>query len=349
MLRGAGSPLINIREPGPQTRGRAGRHLPEEEEIVIKWLARVRGPESVDAPLHHLPPVRGVSTRVVVTKYELPRQLLAPHDVHGDSQGIIRYTPHRSPYIGKLDSAHRGRQGVSRPRHAECAARHASRVGRQERHRRFSEQWDHFLTGLDTRTGRQTRRYSFVNDYVRNSSGMSNFAMDDQGFAYETSNNGQAAQDRHPHRRHRALPLPEGQERGRRVHNTITPDGRYWVGGDGNYLGLWDTKTREFWDFPARTPFVSYSRGAMDTNGNAWFTGRGSGLLVKLDIAAKKLTEYAPPLPYTTAYEALADKNGDVWVAPIQAGRYFRFNPRTEKWIAYPMPEPVLAQPARLD
>ena len=61
---------------------------------------------------------------------------------------------------------------------------------------------------------------------------------------------------------------------------------------------------------------------------------------MKLDIAAKKLTEYAPPLPYTTAYEALADKNGDVWVAPIQAGRYFRFNPRTEKWIAYPMPEP---------
>lgn len=103
MLRGAGSPLINIREPGPTTTGRAGRHIPEEEEIVIKWLARVRGSDSVDAPLHHLPPVRGASTRVVITEYELPRQLLAPHDVHGDSQGNIWYTPHRSPYIGKLD------------------------------------------------------------------------------------------------------------------------------------------------------------------------------------------------------------------------------------------------------
>ncbi|MGH2400297.1 MAG: carboxypeptidase regulatory-like domain-containing protein, partial [bacterium] len=103
MLRGAGSPLINIREPGPQTTGRAGRHLPEEENIVIGWLARVRGPQSTDPPLHYLPPPRGDSTRVVVTEYELPRQLLAPHDVHGDSRGNIWYTPHRSPYIGKLD------------------------------------------------------------------------------------------------------------------------------------------------------------------------------------------------------------------------------------------------------
>lgn len=63
----------------------------------------MRSPESVDPPLHHLPAARGASTRVVITEYELPRQLLAPHDVHGDSQGRIWYTPHRSPYIGRLD------------------------------------------------------------------------------------------------------------------------------------------------------------------------------------------------------------------------------------------------------
>src|SRR5207249_2858876 len=57
----------------------------------------------LDEPLHYLPPPRGVSARVVVTEYELPRQLLAPHDVHGDSKGNIWYTAHRSPYIGKLD------------------------------------------------------------------------------------------------------------------------------------------------------------------------------------------------------------------------------------------------------
>src|SRR5439155_486429 len=95
MMTGAGSPLINVREPGPQSRGRAGRPISEELEIVAKWLARVRGPDSKDAPLHYLPPPRGVSTRVVVTEYELPRQLLAPHDVHGDSQGNIWYTAHR--------------------------------------------------------------------------------------------------------------------------------------------------------------------------------------------------------------------------------------------------------------
>jgi len=332
-----GSPLINY-TPLPQ---------PNANQVLLaKWLARIRGPESAEpAGLQPLPWPRGAETRVVVTEYELPRQLLAPHDVHGDSRGNIWYTTHRSPYSGMLDP----RTGKVTEYRIPATRAEDTPGALPGTHRLwvdkndvvwFSEQWDHFLTGLDAKTGRQLKRYSFANEYTRNSSGMSNFAMDDQSFAYETSNNGELLKidTRTGHVERFAFPKDKNVDGV--YDNTITPDGRFWVGGDGNYLGLWDTKTREFWDFPARTPFVSYSRGAMDTNGNAWFTGRGSGLLVKLDIAAKKLTEYAPPLPYTTAYEALADKNGDVWVAPIQAGRYFRFNPRTEKWIAYPMPEP---------
>ncbi len=332
-----GSPLINY-TPLPQ---------PNANQLLLaKWLARIRGPESPEpAGIQPLPFPRGAETRVVVTEYELPRQLLAPHDVHGDSRGNIWYTAHRSPYVGVLDP----RTGKATEYRVPATREEDTQGALPGTHRLwvdkndivwFSEQWDHFLTGLDAKTGRQVKRYSFVKEYTRNSSGMSNFAMDDHGFAYETSNNGELLKIDTRNGNVERFPFPKDKNVDGVYDNTITPDGRYWVGGDGNYLGLWDLKTREFWDFPARTPFVSYSRGAMDAFGNSWFTGRGSGLLVKLDIAAKKLTEYNPPLPYTTAYEALADKNGEVWIAPIQAGRYFRFNPRTERWIAYPMPEP---------
>src|SRR5213593_2708875 len=61
MLRGAGSPLINMAQMTPDRRGRASIPSLEEEETVIQWLARVRGPESQDPPIHVLPRARGAA------------------------------------------------------------------------------------------------------------------------------------------------------------------------------------------------------------------------------------------------------------------------------------------------
>jgi len=57
-------------------------------------------------------------------------------------------------------------------------------------------------------------------------------------------------------------------------------------------------------------------------------------------VKTRHLTEYEPPVPYATLYEAMPDKNGDVWAAPLQSGLMLRFNPRTERWIGYRLPEP---------
>ena len=108
MVNYIGSPLtIPFRTlsevPEDERQGRSGLPMQTEIEILVKWLARVRGPESEDTPFHVLQGPRGAATRVIVTEYELPRLLLAAHDVAGDSNGHIWYTPHRSPYIGKLD------------------------------------------------------------------------------------------------------------------------------------------------------------------------------------------------------------------------------------------------------
>src|SRR3954471_1638748 len=96
MTHGAGSPLINVR---PQ-----GRFNNEDEAKMVKWLASVRGAESKDVPFVPWPRPQARQTRVVITEYELPRLELATHDVTGDSKGNIWYSPHRSSYIGRLDT-----------------------------------------------------------------------------------------------------------------------------------------------------------------------------------------------------------------------------------------------------
>lgn len=338
MMRGGGSPLINTNQnPNPAAI--------EREEFMVKFLTRVRGPESKDpAGLVTLPPPRGESTRVIVTEYELPRELLSPHDVHGDKEGNIWYTAHRSPFNGALDP----KTGKVREYRIPATQAEDTKEALPGTHRLwvdrndvvwFSEQWDHFMTGLDAKTGKQLKRWKMIDEYRLNSSGWSNFAFDDAtGYAYETNdhdemirlntNNGEIKRYKFP-----------GRVTGV-YDNIISPDGKYWAGGGGDLFATFNVETGEYAEYPARTPFVSYSRGAFDKDGNAWLVGRGSGLLVKLDMKTHKLYEYNPPVPYATAYEAMPDKNGEIWMATLQAGLYFRFNPKTEKWISYKLPEP---------
>ena len=81
-----------------------------EAEMLTKFLTRVRGPESQDMPIRLFPRPRGESTRVVVTEYELPRNLLMLHDAALDAQGNVWYTSHKTRYVDRkstrLNSSH---------------------------------------------------------------------------------------------------------------------------------------------------------------------------------------------------------------------------------------------------
>ena len=50
--------------------------------------------------------------------------------------------------------------------------------------------------------------------------------------------------------------------------------------------------------------------------------------------------EYPLPTPYTSLYTAKADKNGEVWAGELNGGHYLRFDPKTEQFTAYTLPEP---------
>jgi streptogramin lyase/cytochrome c5 len=336
MTRGGGSPLIN--QSDDRTPLQVAR-----EELLVKFLTRVRGPDAKDPPILPLPFPRGASTRVVVTEYELPRGLLSPHDVHADKEGNIWYTAHRSPFNGALDP----KTGKVREYRVPATLAEDTKGALPGTHRVwvddkdvvwFSEQWDHFMTGLDAKTGKQLKRFKLTERYRINSSGYSNFAMDKRGYAYETDDLGNMIRLNTNTGEVKEYKFP-GKITGT-YDNIITPDGRYWAGGGSDMFGMWDLKNETYNEFPARTPFVSYSRGAFDKDGNAWLTGRGSGLLVKLDMKTNQMYEYNPPVPYATAYEAMPDKKGDVWIAVIQSGIMFRFTPKTEKWVGYRLPEP---------
>ena len=106
MTHGAGSPLINIRNPG--------RLTAEEEAKFARWLASIRGPDSKDPNFLVQPRPVGRQTNVVITEYRLPRLDISGHDTAGDAQRHVWYSTHRSSHQGRLKSCQRARRRIPR-------------------------------------------------------------------------------------------------------------------------------------------------------------------------------------------------------------------------------------------
>jgi virginiamycin B lyase len=329
MTHGAGSPLININE--------RGRWDGNEEARLVKWLARVRGPDSKDPSFVTLPRPQGRQTRVVITEYELPRLETATHDVSGDSKGNLWYSTHRSSYVGRLD-----------PRTGAVKEFHVPPVGEgvlPGTHWIYvdkndivwgSENWAHNIWRLDPKTEQFTRIPWKVREPPNTPMG-GNYAVDPAGFIWK-------ARERKVSKVAALTGEPVIGYVLKKFAGTygsaMSRDGRYFGGGawprDG--VVVVDTQTAEVFE-PDTSPRSGPARGEFDGQNNYWSGGRG-GMLVKFDTAEKRIHEYRLPTPYSSMYSAQVDKNGEVWAGEMHSGRYLRFNPKTVAFTEYVLPEP---------
>ncbi len=123
MLHRGGGPLINDPlEPISDSAQATDR-------MLTKWLAKVRGPETVDPPMYAF--CRALDCGEFESAWwsrssSCRARLQSAHDVYGDGNGNIWYTSHLSRFFGKLDT----RTGIvteyQDASHARCAARNTS-------------------------------------------------------------------------------------------------------------------------------------------------------------------------------------------------------------------------------
>jgi virginiamycin B lyase len=329
MTKGAGSPLINMRP--------TGRFNDADTARMVKWLATVRGPQAKDPPFVTLPRPQGRQTRVVITEYELPRLELATHDVAGDSKGNVWYSPHRSSYIGRLDPRTGAVQEFRIPLESPnvLPGTHWIQVDRNDVVW-GSENWGHNIYRLDPKTGDFKRIPWKVSEQV-NSPAVGNVAFDTEGFLWRAREKKVTKVDALTGEPVTSYVLKKFAGT---YGSAMSKDGRYFGGGawprDG--IVVVDSKTAEVFE-PDTSPNSGPARGEFDPQGNYWAGGRG-GMLVKFDTTKKRIFEYRLPTPYASLYSANVDKNGEVWAGEMHAGRYVRFNPKTEQWTEYVLPEP---------
>lgn len=306
---------------------------PYKQEIITKFLARVRGPNSEWPPMKAYPRPRGAATRVIITEYELPHFDPRPHDVVGDGQGNIWYTSNRSPLLGKLDP----RTGVVKEynvpitpgKHTGAHWIDVMKDGKLV----FTESWSDNLVLFDPRSGEFTKKPGM--------GGNKGLASD--GYIWGTCGGGFLCKyDPQTAKPVQKIPLKKARTT---YGNDVSPDGQFYTGGDPwqpDFDGVvWaDLRTGEVWEVETPSGAADPSRGGLDPDGNGWMGGRG-GVLVEFERQTHQVREFVPPTPYLTFYEAKPDKNGEIWAGAQRGGRMVRYNPKTDVWIEYQFPEPI--------
>jgi virginiamycin B lyase len=320
-----------------------------EQELVVKWLSRVRGPGATDPPLKAFPRPIGAATRAVVTEYELPWTGVHIHDVAGDAAGNVWFNLNRSPFLGKLDpktgkvTSYRVPPAppmkIKVPNHpiTDPPGVHPGLHWIQVDHKTgivwFSDTWAQALGRLDPRTGDiQQVNTGLFGNVALSPDGQSIYRHD--GRAIKKYDTATVMKTGLPVKEY---PLPQGTSG--TYGNFISRDGRYFGGGASRGILWLDTQTGEIRDVPTVSGSAVNGRGDFDPSGNAWAGGK-MGTLVKYDPKTNVISEYAAPTPHVAFYTARSDDNGEIWAGEMHGGRIARFNPHTERWIEYVLPTP---------
>jgi streptogramin lyase/mono/diheme cytochrome c family protein len=319
----------------------------QEVETIVKWLAKVRGPDSADVPFRQFPRPSGAATRVVITEYEMPRRLLSIHDTYADAKGNIWYTSHRTPYAGVLDP----RTGIVTehkmpPTPGDLPGTHAVEVDDKHGYAWFSENWADRYSRLTLATG-EIKAFSVRKLDI----GTANFALAPDGFLWANRYKDKTVVRVDPNTFEIVAAYPLNNPIP--YQNAVSSDGRFWAGGAAPRMGgntgmILDIRTGKMYEANSGDRLHAGGRGGFVPKGhNAWFGGR-DGMLEEVvneidegkGVRIRAYQPPTPPFPYTVFYTAKPDINGQVWGGVLHGRGFVRYNTRTQQWITYENPEP---------
>ena len=131
----------------------------------------------------------------------------------------------------------------------------------------------------------------------------------------------------------------------------VAGDGAVWFAEDEtDLMARVDPVTGKVDEFKIPYEGRAYPRRMnSDANGDLWVALWDAGKLMKVDHKTKEMTIYSPPTPTGGNYSVIVDKkNNYVWVSQHQVDMIARFDPKTQEWIEFPLPE-AESDPRRID
>jgi streptogramin lyase len=332
----------------PQLRARARdpmRDFGPDADKNAAYLATVnQGSGARSYALQALPRVKGRSTRVVITEYELPRKPLMPHDVIVDRDGIVWFSQFDEQFLGRFDPKTRKYSEfpipVQRPDYPKGAL---DLEVDPEGNLWLSHMFQSGIVKFDKKT--QTFQAfplpaGLVNEDSQQSMvGPQRWTVDRKVWLNDAGIPGMHRLDMATGRFETWKPY-ENMKGPHSVYG-IYADSRnniFFMDFGGENVGRIDAKTGKLTLYPTPTPRSRPRRGRMDGEDRIWFAEWRAEKIGMFDTRTETFREWPVPTPYTAPYDVVRDKSGKVWTAGMNTDRILRVDLESGEYAEYPLP-----------
>ncbi len=315
---------------------------------TAEWLASVNLSQRDEWtwPLKTLPRLKGNSTHVIITEYDLPDPLIEPHDVILDREGTVWYSDFGQMSLGRLDAATgavaqfpipESKKGwpvgtldleVDQRDDLWIGAMYQAEIAKFDRASgtfhlwTVPRAWDsdaaqfgHLAvdgTGVDNKV------------WIKNSDGGKIYRLD-----LSTSQFEDLGSFKDP---------ATGKRIGSYGIHSDSKNNLYLLDFSAANIARIDARTREMTIFTTPTPNSRPRRGRVDARDRLWFAEYGADAVGMLDPANGKISEWKIPTKWSAPYDAVVDKYGDAWTGSMMTDRVARINTASGDVTEYPLP-----------
>jgi streptogramin lyase len=303
-------------------------------------INRSKGEQSYE--LKTVPRVSGDGTRVVITEYDLPDQMIQPHDVITDKDGIVWHSDFSGQILGRLDTKTLEHKSFKVPLQRDGWPTGALDLE--------TDPQGNLWLGLMFQSG--TAKFDVEDRAVPD---VQHSAEHDQagpadgliGIQNWTVDNKIWIQD--PARRgvyrinvtSGETELFEPFANGPGSPYTIQADKEnnlWFLNFGGTHIGKIDAKSGQMALYPTPTRNSRPRRGRLDDQGRHWFAEFFGERVGMFDTKTEKFQEWEVPGRFFAPYDAAPAKDGNLWTGGMNADRILRLNLETGKIIEYPLP-----------
>jgi streptogramin lyase len=297
-------------------------------------------------PLKPLPRLKGRSTKVVITEYDLPRSNAMPHDVILDDQGMAWYTDFGHQFLGKLDHMTGKVTEYTVP-----TLKPDYPTGMLDIELKDGDIWlGLMLQGGIAKFDRKAEKFTMfplpkeINNPASQQAMVMPMSSHVDGKVWMNSVGIPGV-----HRVELATlkfetfepfkDLPRGTDRSVYGIKADSQNNLFFMDFSSEYIGRIDAKTGKFVFYKTPTPNSNPRRGYMDPQDRLWFTEYRANKLAMFDTKSETFTEWEMPTPLAYPYDVIPDRNGELWTAGMANDRVVRLDPKTGQATEYQLPK----------
>jgi virginiamycin B lyase len=321
---------------------------PERLRPRAEFLASINLSESETwpYPLKTFPRLKGRSTKVVFTEYDLPRPTAMPHDVILDPDGQAWYTDFGHQFLGKLDPES-GR--VTEFPVPTLKADYPPGMLDIE----IDKKGDLWI-GLMLQAGiakfdRKSEKFTMIPlpQDINNPASQQAMVMplsaevDGKVWMNSVGIPGVHRLELATMRFETFAPFKNmprgGAERSVYGIKADSQNNLFFMDFGSEYIGRIDARSGQFTFFKTPTANSNPRRGYMDPQDRLWFTEYRVDKLAMFDTKSERFTEWQAPA-YSWPYDVIPDKNGELWTAGMSDDRVTRLDPKSGRSTQYQFP-----------